>query len=355
MAKKTVGYVRLQWTCPNCGAKNPGPNKTCAGCGAPQPENVAFEQAAQEKLVQDQAEIQQAKAGPDIHCAYCGARNPAGTKICSQCGADLTEGKARKAGDVLGAFQDKKAPDVACPSCGTLNPASALKCAKCGAPMGRPVKASPQIAQASRGCSPIVYVIGAVAIGLIALLVFLLTRTNDVVATVTQASWQRSIAVEALVPVTHEGWLSDIPAGADVGTCSQKIHHTQDQPAPGAVEVCGTPYTQDTGSGYGEVVQDCEYQVYADWCAYSAQEWQVVDSLLLTGDTMAPTWPAVQLQPGQREGPREEQFSVTFDADGKTYGYSPSSLGSYQQYQPGSRWILQVNKLGAINDIQPAR
>ncbi len=39
-----------------------------------------------------------ASAGADIHCGFCGTRNPATATICSQCGADLKEGKARQAG-----------------------------------------------------------------------------------------------------------------------------------------------------------------------------------------------------------------------------------------------------------------
>ena len=101
MTKETLGYVRLEWTCSNCGSKNPGPEKTCGNCGAPQPEDVVFEQPAQEELIADEDAIAQAEAGPDIHCAYCGARNPATAETCSQCGADVKEGEARASGQVL--------------------------------------------------------------------------------------------------------------------------------------------------------------------------------------------------------------------------------------------------------------
>lgn len=171
MVKKTVGYVQLEWTCPNCGAKNPGPEKTCAGCGAPQPEDVEFEQAAQEELIADQEEIERAKAGPDVHCAYCGARNPAGAEICTQCGADLGQGAARSSGRVLGVHRDQPVPDVPCPSCGAPNSATAHKCSQCGASMARP-EPEPRrpIAKPQKGgCGPVVYVIGAA----IALLIIL--------------------------------------------------------------------------------------------------------------------------------------------------------------------------------------
>lgn len=128
MPKETLGYVKLEWTCPNCGHRNPGPQQVCTQCGAPQPKDVEFEQAAQEKLLTDQKEIEAAKAGPDIHCAYCGTRNPAGAKTCRRCGADLSEGAARATGRVIGAFRAEPVPDVTCPSCGTKNPAFRRRC-----------------------------------------------------------------------------------------------------------------------------------------------------------------------------------------------------------------------------------
>ena len=76
MTKKSLGYVELEWTCPNCETRNPGPHKFCNGCGAPQPEDVEFEQPIEEKLITDAEQIARAQAGPDLHCPYCEARNP---------------------------------------------------------------------------------------------------------------------------------------------------------------------------------------------------------------------------------------------------------------------------------------
>ena len=356
MAKKTIGYVRLEWTCPRCGARNPGPKKSCSGCGAPQPQDVAFHQAAQEDLIQEEDEIARAKKGPDIHCPYCGARNPADAKTCSQCSGDLTEGQARETGAVVGAHRDQPAPEIACPSCGAMNPATTLHCSKCGAPLGEKQQPVPVTKQpATSGCSPVLYAVGAVGIAIIALIIFLLVRTKDVVGTVEAASWTRSIAIEAFGPADYEGWLDEIPNDAEVGDCAEKVHHVQDSPAPGSREICGTPYTKDTGSGYGEVVQDCEYEVTADWCQYTVQEWRVVDTMKQSGQGMTPEWPVLQLQSVQREGQRQENFEVQFDADGNRYTYSTSRLEDYQRFQPGTRWILKVNQLGGVNSVEPAR
>src|SRR5258706_16449700 len=103
MAKKTLGYMELEWTCPNCGNKNPGMVKTCKACGSPQPENVQFGVAEQAELLKDAQKIAQSQKGADIHCPFCGTRNPADARSCSQCGGDLTGGAQRVSGTVIGA------------------------------------------------------------------------------------------------------------------------------------------------------------------------------------------------------------------------------------------------------------
>src|SRR3989337_2565526 len=146
MVKKTVGYVKLEWTCPRCGTRNPGPQKFCNGCGAPQPEDVVFEQPAQERLIEDKAELARAKAGPDVHCPYCGARNPAGAKFCGACGGNLAQGQAREKGRVLGAFRSGPAPKVKCPACGTENLADAGRCTNRGSPLPGTSRGAPSTA-----------------------------------------------------------------------------------------------------------------------------------------------------------------------------------------------------------------
>ncbi|MFZ1401388.1 MAG: zinc finger protein, partial [Candidatus Promineifilaceae bacterium] len=133
MTKKTVGYVHLEWECPSCGTRNKGVDKMCRSCGAAQPDDVQFEQVAQEALIQDEKLIAQAKAGPDVHCPFCGTRNPATADQCSQCLADLSDAKAREAGQMVGAHQKSAVPDVACSFCGAMNAGTALHCVHCGA------------------------------------------------------------------------------------------------------------------------------------------------------------------------------------------------------------------------------
>ena len=132
MTKKSLGYVELEWTCENCGTRNPGPSGFCNACGAPQPEDVEFEQPLDQKLITDEEKLARAKAGPDKHCPYCNARNAGDAKFCGACGGDLSDAAVRESGRVVGAHHDEPIPDVNCPACGTANPGSNKVCSNCG-------------------------------------------------------------------------------------------------------------------------------------------------------------------------------------------------------------------------------
>jgi hypothetical protein len=224
--------------------------------------------------------------------------------------------------------------------------------------MGRPEpKPEPRgpAARTQRGsCGPVILIAVAVLIALVVLGIFLTRPSGDRAATVEDVSWTRIVPVMGLVPVTHEGWWDQIPSDAVMGVCQPEPHHVQDGPAPNSKEICGTPYTVDTGSGYGEVVQDCRYEVYEDWCQYTTKELQVVDQVVQRGNDLNPRWPVTRLAVGQQEGQGQESYEVVFDTDGGTYSYITSDPAEFVRFQPGSQWRLKVNKLGAVVSVEPA-
>lgn len=360
MPQESLGFVKLEWTCPKCNSRNPGPEKTCLSCGAPQPQDVQFEQAERQELIQDDRELAQAKAGPDIHCAFCGARNPSGAVVCSQCGADLKEGVKRESGRVVGAYQTGPVRQVACPSCGTNNPETALKCAQCGASLKRPEAEQPAFAAPAKpGLDKRLIWIGVgalVVLCICAVIGFSLLSAprESQTATVENVNWQTSIAIEQLQPATYQDWRDEIPAEAEVGSCVDKVHHLQDEPAPNANKVCGTPYTVDKGSGFAEVVQDCQYEVLLPYCEYTILEWQEVDRATLRGADASPEWPEPQVEADQRLGERGEEYVIRFETDKGQYSYPVSSLQDFQRFVVGSEWILKINALGQIVSVEPA-
>jgi predicted nucleic acid-binding Zn ribbon protein len=364
MAKKIIGYTELRWICPHCQTTNLGNEESCVGCGAPQPDDVVFFQPTQQTLITDQQKIDQAKAGADIHCGFCGTRNPAGTKTCVKCGSDLSAGKKRAEGAVVGAYSAETAdPNWVCENCQQENIAIHSHCVACGASKREetPVAQQP-VSQTStvpkprswKSCLILGLVLAGVLIVVI-LIVSLLSKTEDVTGYVSGMEWRRSIQVEAFGPVTRSDWRDEISSNAEIGTCEMRYYQTQDGPAPQSTEVCGTPYSRDLGNGMAEVVQDCSYQVYEEYCEYSIDEWQVVDTLETSGADLYPEWPAPQLSSSQRLGGRAESYVIQFDSDQGEYEFTTSDETQYLQFTPGSAWLLTINAFNHVSAVEPAQ
>jgi DNA-directed RNA polymerase subunit RPC12/RpoP len=352
MARETIGYSKLEWVCPNCGGKNPGPQKTCTTCGAPQPENVQFQAPEQDVLV-DNSEGEKAKAGTDIHCPYCGTRNAAGTKICSQCGGDLTGASKRVEGQVVGAYQNAPVPEVKCPACGSANPATATRCAQCGAQMASSAQAPTE--QAKKGQPIWLFIILAVIAICLAFGCFWFfgqsSKRSDLSGTVQSASWLRSIDIEKYGPVSKQDWKDDLPVEATLGSCEWREHHTQDEPADNAEKVCGTPYKVDKGNGYAEVIQDCQYKVKKEYCDYKINAWSKSDEVKKSGSDLNPVWPAPQLSDkNTRLGSKSESYTVVFNVNNKNYEYHPDAAG-FTQFKIGSTWKITVNGFDQIVSV----
>ena len=360
MARKELGHIELQWRCPNCDNRNLGREKTCTMCGAPQPEDVQFEQVAQQEIIADEALIKQAKAGPDIHCAYCGTRNVSAAETCIHCGADISEGTKRQTGRVLGAYQSGPVQTVACDACGAENPATAGQCGECGAPLKAAVLPGmpQQVAAASvaeRKKKPVALIVVGVLICLgMAVVALLSMRSSSVSGVVQQVQWERSINIEAFGPVERSAWHDELPVDAEDISCAQEYRYTSSTPTDNSKEICGTPYTVDSGSGFAEVVQDCEYQVYDDYCSYTVQDWSYADKIVASGSNLNAEWPSPGLSNDQRLGDqRSETYSVVFQTDDGAYTYTPEDFAEYQRYQPGSAWTLDINTFGVVLSVQP--
>ena len=352
--RQSLGYVMLEWTCPNCSTRNPGPQKTCRSCGAPQPENVQFERAIDEKLVTDEAAAGAARVGPDFICPYCGTRNRGDAKVCVQCGGDLTEAKRREAGAEL---QARTGPEsVFCTNCGTENPASNTSCSKCGAPLPRavvPAAPGPVPAATGRVDAPAPnklserkkwFLFGGIGAALLicclaAVLIFLVP-TASVQAKVTDVHWQTSVPVEEQHEVHHTNEEGSPPGDAYDVSC-----HTE------TGQVC-TEKVVDQGNGYGEKVQDCQ-DVSKNYCSYTVKEWQTIQTYTLDGDDYAPVYSQPNLSMDQRLGSKSVNYTVFFDTEKGQKTYSPGNLDEFARFRVGSSWTLKLNAIGAVIGVSP--
>ncbi len=357
MTRKELGYVELEWTCKHCGTINPGMRRTCSNCGAPIAQDDKFELPGQQQLITDKEKLEEARAGPAIHCPYCNVLNPAGTRLCIQCGGDIEAGLKRQAGEVLGAYQATPAPDITCPSCGQVVKAGAERCPNCGGSLaGEKSTAKPLTAPTAKK-PPLWMIVGGITLGVLCLagviaFIVLSGRTNEVTATITDLRWQRSIEILAQQPVQHSAWEEDLPAAAQGVACRDDYKETSSEPVPDATETCGTPYTVDTGSGAGQVVQDCEYLVYASYCDFTTLDLVVIDTAQALGSDSSPYWPVTNLVSGQQEGGRTETYRATFTAGDETYAYTTPNNAEFSQFSLGAQWVLEVNTFGNITDMR---
>jgi ribosomal protein L40E len=356
-SRRTLGYIENEWTCPNCNTRNKGGDKTCTNCGAPQPENVQFELGAEQKMVTDEKKIEAAQSGADIHCGFCGARNPATAETCSQCGGDLKEGKAREAGRVMQA-PPPQSKMIKCNNCGTENASSNSVCTNCGSPLPRaasnPVSVAPPIVKS--GIPPaapltgkktnskrnlfiaggIVACLAVVCVTVLALFVF---PTSSVQGTVTDIHWQTNVPVQEVRAVDHNNESGNPPSDAYNVSCHDE-----------SKDVCEQK-TIDKGNGYSEVVEDCHTET-TQYCSYTVDEWQTIQTYMLEGNDLQPIYDDPNLASGQRIGDKTEDLTVTFSTDKGPKTYSPGTLSEFQQFSIGTTWTLKMNLVGGVVSVK---
>jgi len=359
--RRTLGYIQNEWVCPNCSTRNKGGEKTCANCGAPQPENVQFEVPVEENFVKDEKQVQAAQAGADIHCGFCGTRNPATAKTCSQCGGDLTEGKAREAGRIMQkpAAQPKM---VKCDNCGIENPGSNAVCSNCGSPLpkiapAQPVPpvlsmppgqggfspAAPLAAKKASGRGLLIagVVLACLAIVCIGIAAIFLFPTSSVQATVTDVQWQTNVPVQEVQPVRHSDERGSPPSGAYDVSCRDDSR-----------EVCEQK-TIDKGNGYSEVVEECHTETDT-FCSYTVDEWTTIQTYSLEGNNLRPVYEDPNLASDQRIGGASETLTVFFTTEkGGQETYTPDSVSEFQQFSIGSTWTLNLNLAGGVVSVEP--
>jgi ribosomal protein L40E len=364
MSQETLGYVNLEWVCPKCESRVPGPDKTCPNCGAPQPKNVAFVQALGEVSIQNNEMEQVVAKGADIHCPFCDTRNPADAVVCSQCGAELKEGIRRESGQVIGAYTISPLKSITCPNCGADNPINAKSCSACGSALHQPAQPQPvlsiplpQAAQRSKYFS-LGIIIGLAILCLIGIFaVSKLTAPQDAQsAQVASVGWQTAVQILGLVPVTRSDWQAEIPVGNPISYCTDRVYKISNIEPFGEDyrKVCGTPYTIDTGTGIGRVVQDCQYEILQPYCEFKTEEWRVIDTVYMQGKDLDPIFAEPRLTSAQQMGSTSSEYSVVFETEEGQQTYRTTDLNEFRQFSVGSEWLMQMNALGQIVSIERA-
>ncbi len=347
MSKKSSKFIQLEWKCPGCDARNPGPEQSCLSCGAPQPADVEFIAPVERKLVRDEKSLERAKAGADIYCAFCETRNAATEKTCVQCGADLGEGEKRKSGGEVRQRVAEKM--VLCPSCEAENTSSSHSCSACGSPLGgekmsaeKKMTVAKQVknTRVPKNRKWLIGLVLAIILCCIAGFAFLfLAPSQSVTGIVERVHWQTDVTIQEESETHYSDERGSPPSDAYDISC-----HTERE------EVC-TEEMIDQGNGYAEVVETCETNS-EEYCSYTVLEWETVKTLTLEGDNFAPEYVNPSLEGGQRLGEESVEYTVTFSTDTDVLNYSVDDLGEYKNFQIGSEWTLNMNRLGSIISVE---
>jgi membrane protease subunit (stomatin/prohibitin family) len=347
--RRTLGYVENEWTCPNCSTRNKGSVKSCSNCGAPQPENVQFELPSEQNFVKEEAAVNAAMAGADIHCGFCGTRNIATADTCSQCGGDLKEGKAREAGRQMQA--PPAAPKVVkCTNCGTENPGSNSNCSNCGAALPKtqlaqpisPKPAKPIVKPAAKKKTNWLLIGGVlafVAMCCVALGALLLIPTKSVDGTVTSVHWQTDVPVQEIQAIDYSDEAGSPPSDAYNVSCHDESEDVCEQ------------YTVDKGNGYSEVVEECHTETQ-QYCSYTVDEWRTIQTYTLEGNDLQPIYDSPSYASDQRLGDKSEELTVTFITEDGTETYSPTTITEFQKFVVGTVWTLKLNALGGVVGVE---
>lgn len=322
------------WKCPNCQTRNRGREVKCSACGQAR-EGVAFEYDEGAAAVGDAEGLSLAHGGADWLCGYCGTSNRSGTGSCRQCAGERKDGKVRETGDWT------------------------------------PPGAKPSGAAASRNADAFVLPswekrLAAGFSLLILFLTFLATRERDRVVTIASVAWERSIEVQKVMPVVESDWV--LPARAREISRRSEVHHqrqvligrhsvkrtTTERVMTGTRQVKSG--TKDMGNGFFKDVYRTEpiYEnrprerwveepiyrhepVYQTRYTYEVQRWKTLRTERASGDGTAAAWPDAKLAPGEREGPRAENYRVDVKDDaGKSYPFEPDAV-TFASLEVGAR------------------
>jgi hypothetical protein len=352
-----------RWDCQYCGAKAIlGRHQACPTCAKSRPEGTKFYMVDDETAVTDQQKIDRANLGADWVCEFCQTSNTADRENCSSCFAArgtspsqqakrYAAGEAPRSGDM---DMDYVPPERQQPT---------------------------QAPKAKRPAWLIPAGIGALLFLCLCLClaVFAFGRPQQAEATVTQTLWERTVQVEAFETVVEEDW--SVPSGGRTLSQREEIHHydqvlshyeTGERQVSEQVQVGTNTYVcgqEDLGNGFFRDIQctdpvyETQYRtesyqepvylsvpVYQTKYSYEIDKWIVKRTERADGDSYQPAWPTINLRAGEREGARQERYTVVFTtADGQTYSQE-MSLAEWQTFERGMGVELTISG-GRIEEI----
>lgn len=290
-----------------------------------------------EARVTDAEQLEDAHAGPDWSCRYCGSAQRRNDGECAQCGVPQEQGTVKPASPVVTNPIDVKSDEDSCSTNLPLRP-------------GPPIRVPSSVWVVAVVCS-------------LAVLMYFLLRTKEVDATVTAVHWSHRVDVEKYQVVKDDGfsppgdafdtvqngtrWHHDdrVPNGTHTERYTVKVacgqtcrpipklcstrcdsnkngYGTCKETCTGGGESCSTKYCDETRT---KNVQDYRSEpVYRPYYSWKAWRWRHNRTLNAAGDTLVTSWPdespVVPLLPGSKNAPPPELLTLWSSRKERTLG-----------------------------------
>jgi hypothetical protein len=346
MPSQTGGTFEMLWDCPSCGTEKllGLTHRHCPACGAAQDPQRRYFPADADKVAVENHPWQ----GRDRACPACDTPNAAKAGFCTGCGSPMEGAKEVGTRDTQaagegGGFAADSASAAGQEAADKRRAArEQLAAQHAGAPQPPPTPSGGGVF----GKLLVVGFVGVFALICLGVLVNTFWR-KEAALTVTQHSWERTIAVETFSATTGSAWRDQVPAGAAITSCRQE---QREQRSVADGEDC-VDKRVDKGDGTFTEVRECTPKtrsepVYADKCDYTVNAWVVSDTRRASGVGVAPppSWPQVVIAvPGiclgcQREGQRTETYTITLHADDGADHACTFPADRWGAVADGSRW-----------------
>lgn len=360
------------WTCPQCGKRNNGTDRECAGCGRPRGKETKYDH--DHVAVLEGKDAEPYLTGPDWFCECCESYNSANLSECKSCGAP--KGASKNYFEIRKEQEEKEHRTKVAEE-------AAQAAVEEPEQSENPVKRL--LSKKGDLFSGLFLILSLLAIFIPVILFFSWALTPEQkTGTVTDLTWETSVSLEELVTDTGEGW--SLPIGARETDREwryydtvQEIDHYETKTVPVTkYRTVQDPdyvwYTyEDQGNGvdaeiehretrsHEEPYTDYETQqvpvykdvdVYQWWYSWEMDRWTVVDTETTKGSKGTEHDPVLAAY-GRKERltpySRSWRVYIETEEDADSFGINKSLYG---RLEIGDVILYETDKLGSFKILE---
>ena len=394
--------IEMLWDCPAGHKRQLGRNLQCSECGYARVEKDEYympDDPEHAPEVTDAKQLEDACAGPNWTCEFCGKHERRNGNECANCGAKPKEDVLSDAPALV--YDTATFPDISTKQEPENTPENT--------PVPQQISVPPEddvindFSATRRRFTA--FKIGSIITGVLLGISFIiwLFIPSKVDTTVQSVAWTHTIHIERKQIVEQTGFEEDEPGDAfNIQPDGTKYHHSNHvrigshiehynvsvQCGQTCVDIprrCSTSCTPGK-NGYASCRESCsgggkscspkycdqdrtrtvdDYEdvpVYRPYFSWAVWRWVHNRDVVHSGATLETNWPSADeehldagVSPGEeeRESGRDESYTVVFGDGKETWTSHPSGENNFKRYSLGSKWTITKDHLGIIHDIQP--